>query len=79
MTHPAVPRRLDAHSPRPREQRRADVADRLLQSLENLVHRHRALNVAAEIVAAEVAHELAVARNALLRHRPVHTTGPVAR
>ena len=55
MTHPAVPRRLDAHSPRTREQRRADVADRLLESLENLVHRHRALNVDAEIVAAEVA------------------------
>ena len=79
MTHPAVPRRLDAPSSRTREQRRADVADRLLESLEDLVHRHRAVKVDAELVAAEVAHELAVARNALLRHRPVHATGPVVR
>jgi hypothetical protein len=79
MTHPAVPRRLDAHPSRTREQRRADVADRLLESLENLVHRHRGVPVDADLVAAEVAHELAVARNALLRHRPVRTTGPLAR
>ena len=79
MTLPAVPRRLDAPPSRTREQRRADVADRLLESLENLVHRHRELNVDAEVVAAEVAHELAAARNALLRRWPVRATGPVAR
>jgi hypothetical protein len=66
-----------------REQRRADVVDRLLDSLEDLVHRHRGLATAgshrdlhAELVAAEVAHVLAVARSNLLRHRPLRVVTP---
>jgi hypothetical protein len=62
-----------------RESVRQSIADRLLTSLEGLVHRHRALAVAdvqqaalhAELIAAEVAHELAVARSALHRHPPL--------
>ena len=62
---------------------RASVADRLLTSLEDLVRRHRALGsyaaegsaqqaaLHAELIAAEVAHELAVARSALHRHPPL--------
>lgn len=58
-----------------REQRRAAVADHLLTSLEALVRRHRALvldhdpdALHAELIAAEVAHQLAVTRSALLRY-----------
>jgi hypothetical protein len=58
-----------------RERRRADAVDRLLSALEQLVSRHRALSVDdlhghlhAELVAAEVAHELAITRSDLLRH-----------
>ena len=61
-----------------REQRRAAVADRLLDALERLVQRHRALALHsehaplhAELIAAEVAHQLATARNDLLRHPPL--------
>jgi hypothetical protein len=62
-----------------RESVRQSIADRLLNSLEQLVHRHRALAAAdeqltalhAELIAAEVAHELAVARSALHRHPPL--------
>lgn len=60
-----------------REQRRAAVAERLLDALERLVQRHRALALHsehaalhAELIAAEVAHQLATARNDLLRHPP---------
>lgn len=59
----------------PTEQRRADAVDRLLTSLEDLVRRHRALAVDgrhvalhAELVTAEVAHELALTRSYLQRH-----------
>ena len=59
------------------EQRRADAVDRLLTSLEHLVHRHRALasdvrHTAshAERVTAEVAHALAVTRSDLQRLPP---------
>lgn len=61
-----------------RDQRRAAAADRLLTALEDLVRRHRALPVddeydglRAELIAAEVAHELSITRSALLRHRPL--------
>jgi hypothetical protein len=60
------------------EQRRADAVDRLLTSLEHLVRRHRALaadggHIAlhAELVTAEVAHELALTRSDLQRHPPL--------
>jgi len=59
----------------PAEQRRADAVDRLLTSLEHLVRRHRALALEgrhtalhAELVTAEVAHELALTRSYLQRH-----------
>jgi hypothetical protein len=62
----------------PTEQRRADAVDRLLTSLEDLVRRHRALAVEerhvplhAELVTAEVAHELALTRSYLQRHPPL--------
>ena len=62
-----------------RESVRQSIADRLLTSLEDLVHRHRALAgtdgrqaaLHAELIAAEVAHELAVTRSALHRHPPL--------
>lgn len=59
-----------------RTARRLQIADDLLDRLEALVERHRALApnepglygaLHAELVAAEVAHELAVARSALRR------------
>ena len=56
--------------------RRIDAVDRLLNSLEDLVRRHRALAAGgrdealhAELVAAEIAHELAVTRSDLQRRR----------
>jgi hypothetical protein len=67
-----------------RDSVRRSIADRLLNSLEDLVRRHRALELHAadesaqasalhaELIAAEVAHELAVARSALHRHPPLH-------
>jgi hypothetical protein len=62
-----------------RDSVRRSIADRLLNSLEDLVRRHRALGphapdgstLHAELIAAEVAHELAVARSALNRHPPL--------
>lgn len=75
-SHPAVP--LPAVPLPTRDQRRAAAADRLLTALEDLVRRHRALPVddeydglRAELIAAEVAHELSITRSALLRHRPL--------
>lgn len=64
-----------------RDEARRGIADRLLTSLEDLVTRHRALalrwdhpgehvDLHAELIAAEMAHELAVARSALHRHPP---------
>jgi hypothetical protein len=57
-------------------QHRTDAVDRLLTSLEQLVRRHRALaadgrEVAlhAELVAAEIAHELALTRSDLHRRQ----------
>jgi hypothetical protein len=57
----------------PTETSRRGVADHLLGSLERLIQRHRALTLYdaqhsglhAELIAAEVAHELAMARSAL--------------
>ena len=67
-----------------RDSIRHSIANRLLTSLEDLVRRHRALEphaaedsalhqsaLHAELIAAEVAHELAVARSALHRHPPL--------
>lgn len=65
-----------------RDEFRRRIADRLLTSLEDLVRRHRALalhgnqagehvDLHAELIAAEMAHELAVARSALHRHPPL--------
>ncbi|OZM79037.1 hypothetical protein [Pseudonocardia sp. MH-G8] len=59
-----------------RDSARKSLADRLLTSLEELVRRHRGLGpqasedsaLHAELIAAEVAHELAMARSALHRH-----------
>jgi hypothetical protein len=57
---------------------RRTIADRLLVALEELVARHRALalhdehvELHAELIAAEVAHQLAITRSALHRHPPV--------
>ena len=58
-----------------RDPARQTVADRLLDSLAELVWRHRALAVRdgrytelhAELIATEVAHELEVARGLLLQ------------
>jgi hypothetical protein len=61
-----------------RDDNRKRIADRLLTSLDDLVRRHRALalhgehvHLHAELIAAEVAHELALARTALHRHPPL--------
>ena len=54
---------------------RRSIADELLEALDKLVTRHRALalhdehiELHAELIAAEVAHQLAMARSALHRH-----------
>jgi hypothetical protein len=72
-------------SPPAAESVRPSIADRLLDSLEDLVRRHRALALQessdgqkaalhAELIAAEVAHELAMARSALHRHPTLGAT-----
>lgn len=65
-------------SVRSREAARARVAARLLDSLDDLVRRHRSITPAephsllhAELITAEVAHELALARSALRRVPPI--------
>lgn len=57
---------------------RQSIADQLLEALDHLVARHRALalhdehiELHAELIAAEVAHQLAMTRNALRRHPAV--------
>ena len=64
-----------------REQRRSAAADQLLTALEGLVRRHRALELGtdelglhAELIAAEVAHLLAVTRSALQRNPAMNRT-----
>lgn len=54
---------------------RQRIADRLLTSLDDLVRRHRALalhtehsDLHVELITAEVAHQLAMARNAVHRY-----------
>ena len=67
-----------------RDDTRRRIADRLLTSLDELVRRHRALaphgdaaelgehvDLRAELITAEVAHQLAMARSALHRHPPL--------
>lgn len=63
---------------RTRDETRRHIADRLLTSLEALVRRHRALvlhsehvELHAELIAAEVSHQLSMTRNALHRHPPL--------
>ena len=76
--HPPVPAAAPPPGrpgPATRTQRRSAAADRLLDGLEALVARHRALapqspddrGLHAELITAEVAHELAMARAALRR------------
>ncbi|MFC4942179.1 hypothetical protein [Pseudonocardia sp. GCM10023141] len=65
-----------------RDDTRRRIADNLLSSLDELVRRHRALamhgtdsgdhvELHAELIAAEVAHQLAMTRSALHRHPPL--------
>ena len=61
-----------------RDESRRRIADRLLTSLDDLVRRHRALaltgehvDLHTELIAAEVAHQLAMTRSALHRHPPL--------
>lgn len=65
-----------------RESIRQNIAEHLLDSLEGLVRKHRALaldrfpieehvDLHAELITAEVAHELALTRRALHRHPPL--------
>ena len=80
---PAVPTHDKEHTMiRPaaptRETLRRSIADQLLESLDQLVTRHRALalhdehiELHAELIAAEVAHQLAMTRSALRRHPAV--------
>lgn len=65
-----------------RDDTRRRIADDLLTSLDDLVRRHRALamhgagdqvELHAELIAAEVAHQLAMTRSALHRHPPLRT------
>ena len=65
-------------SVRSREAARERVAARLLDALDDLVRRHRSLTPSephgllhAELITAEVAHELAMARSALRRDPPI--------
>lgn len=73
MIRPAVPNRDTV---------RRSIADQLLESLDQLVTRHRALalhdehiELHAELIAAEVAHQLAMTRSALRRHPAVRRAG----
>jgi len=73
----SVPIRTDPSTPT-RDDARRGIADRLLSSLDALVSRHRALalhtehvELHAELIAAEVAHQLAMTRSALHRHPPL--------
>ena len=66
MTRPA---------PQARDSVRRSIADQLLVALDALVARHRALalhnehiELHAELIAAEVAHQLSMTRSALHRH-----------
>ena len=72
----SIPASTPLRGPAPtRSQRRSAVGDRLLDSLEALVARHRALapqspedrGLHSELITAEVAQELATARRALAR------------
>ena len=61
-----------------RDSVRRSIADQLLVALDQLVTRHRALalhdehiDLHAELIAAEVAHQLAITRSALHRHPQV--------
>jgi hypothetical protein len=77
---PALPRqttapRLPADSPDTRQFQRQAVTEHFLAALEDVVWRYRTLvthgehaDLHAEMVTAEVAHQLEVARSALHRH-----------
>jgi hypothetical protein len=65
-----------------RDDIRRSIADRLLGALDDLVVRHRALalhdehvELHAELIAAEVAHQLALTRDALRRNPSLRPAG----
>jgi hypothetical protein len=65
-----------------RDNVRRSIADQLLTALDELVARHRALELHddrielhAELIAAEVAHQLAMTRNALRRNPALRDLG----
>jgi hypothetical protein len=65
-----------------RDSVRRSIADQLLGALDALVARHRALalhddhiELHAELIAAEVAHQLAMTRNALRRNPSLRHVG----
>lgn len=70
---------MDRRVSHTRETVRRSIADELLSALDDLVARHRALalhdehvELHAELIAAEVAHHLAMTRSALHRHPPLN-------
>jgi hypothetical protein len=64
-----------------RTERRQAIGDRLLDALEDIVARHRSLassepvELHAELIAAEVAHQLALTRSELHRIPPLRADG----
>lgn len=82
---PDDPSNLSPEPESPQERRPGQTAARLLDGLESLLQRNRALLVEPEVgelhvelIAAEVAHELAIAR-AALRHSPTSIDRPYQR
>lgn len=78
-------RHLDPPARPTRAQRRVDIGSRLLDGLEAIVRRHSVLDVSgglgnlhAELIAAEVAHELSLARSALRLAPPIPPGDAVA-
>lgn len=76
-TSTAVSARSTTRSVRAGE--RHAITEHLLSALEDVVHRYRALalhvehaDLHAEVITAEVAHQLAVARNSLRRYPPLN-------
>lgn len=83
-TPPAIPPSTRPSAERPtRSERRAQIGARFLDALESIVQRHRSLSpgeygeLHAELIAAEVAHQLALVRAELTRIPPLR--GPAGR
>jgi hypothetical protein len=77
-TPPAIPPSPRPSAERPtRSERRAQIGVRFLDALESIVQRHRSLSpgehgeLHAELIAAEVAHQLALVRAELTRTPPL--------